>query len=44
MKEFKVNFMDEEITVAFVKNKYEVNDRLFIGCIVKNEEGYWEDF
>ena len=44
MKEFKVNFMDEEITVAFMKGKYEVNDRLFIGCIAKNEDGYWEDF
>ena len=44
MKEFKVNFMDEEITVAFMKGKYELNDRLFIGCIAKNEDGYWEDF
>lgn len=44
MKEYKVNFMDEEITVALWKSTYEVKGGLYIGCISKNEDGEWEDF
>lgn len=44
MREYIVNFMDEEITVAFWKSAYEVNKGLYIGCICKNEDGEWEDF